>query len=64
MDSLLKKEHLFECILSALFVIYLIIGCTTKDYKHSQTLYLKIILLLILNLSIYDNKTLFIKTLK
>ena len=45
-------------------IIYLTIGCTTKDYKHSQTLYLKIILLLILNFSIYDNKTLFIKTLK
>ena len=45
-------------------IIYLTIGCTTQDYKHSQTLYLKIILLPILNLSIYDNKTLFIKTLK
>lgn len=22
-------------------IIYFTIGCTTKDYKHSQTLYLK-----------------------
>jgi hypothetical protein len=49
MDSLLKKEHLFECILSALFVIYLIIGYNPPSFisEKADTLVGKLVILLI-----------------